>query len=315
YVDDAVAVNYLHGLDLISQERDGSESFYLVDGLGSTRILTDEGGEVTNTYSYDAFGNIISSGGTIENDYRFAGEQYDENLDQYYLRQRSYDAGIGRFTRRDTYEGRLGNPVTLHKYLYANGNPVNYVDPTGLYTLAEVQTANSIRDILNNLQIENGQRLIQATLNGGNSGVEDLLLDFGITLAVTLAPYALPYVASGISSGLSAIQKRIDARALANSVEELRLTGTVANHLSDFTIRTDIVGGRFTELDRPFINSPLVYQEIMKAKTPVPDPRGVPGALRWDVEGSFRGREGIWELVVDPKTKTVLHFNFVGRRR
>ncbi|WP_375293876.1 RHS repeat domain-containing protein [Oscillatoria sp. HE19RPO] len=139
YVDDAVAVNYLHGLDLISQERDGSESFYLVDGLGSTRLLTDEGGEVTNAYSYDAFGNLLASSGSIENEFLFAGEQYNENLDQYYLRQRYYDAGIGRFTRRDTYEGRIFEPITLHKYLYANGNPVNYVDPSGFITTTAEQ--------------------------------------------------------------------------------------------------------------------------------------------------------------------------------
>jgi RHS repeat-associated protein len=149
YVDDAVAVNYLHGLDLISQERNGSESFYLVDGLGSTRLLTDEGGEVTNTYSYDAFGNLVASSGSIENDYRFAGEQYDENLERYYLRQRYYDAGIGRFTRRDTYEGRLGNPVTLHKYLYANGNPVNYVDPSGFFaSIQEITISQQVGAIL-----------------------------------------------------------------------------------------------------------------------------------------------------------------------
>ncbi|WP_246259702.1 RHS repeat-associated core domain-containing protein [Oxynema aestuarii] len=144
YVDDTLAVSYLHGLDLISQERDGSESFYLVDGLGSTRLLTDEGGEVTNAYSYDAFGNLVASSGSIENEFLFAGEQYDESLEQYYLRQRYYDAGIGRFTRRDTYEGRLNEPITLHKYLYGNANPVNYVDPSGFFALTEVLAGSTI---------------------------------------------------------------------------------------------------------------------------------------------------------------------------
>ncbi|MBP0042422.1 MAG: hypothetical protein J7545_10670, partial [Roseofilum sp. SBFL] len=59
----------------------------------------------------------------------------DEGLGQYYLRQRYYDASTGRFTRRDTYEGRLNEPITLNKYLYANGNPVSYVDPSGFYSL------------------------------------------------------------------------------------------------------------------------------------------------------------------------------------
>jgi RHS repeat-associated protein len=42
------------------------------------------------------------------NKYLFAGEQYDSNLSDYYLRARYYDTNSGRFTRRDTYEGSLG---------------------------------------------------------------------------------------------------------------------------------------------------------------------------------------------------------------
>nr|WP_249071231.1 hypothetical protein [Argonema antarcticum] len=37
----------------------------------------------------------------------FAGEQFDENLGDYYLRERFYDTDTGRFTRRDTFEGFL----------------------------------------------------------------------------------------------------------------------------------------------------------------------------------------------------------------
>ena len=139
YVDGEQQVRYVHGLDLISQERNEeveAVSVYLVDGLGSTRLLTNDIGSITNVYDYDAFGNLISNSGTVENDYQFAGEQYDENLDQYYLRQRYYDAGIGRFTRRDTYEGRLQEPITLHKYIYTHANPVNGIDPSGLLTFS-----------------------------------------------------------------------------------------------------------------------------------------------------------------------------------
>ncbi|PPT09008.1 hypothetical protein CKA32_005878 [Geitlerinema sp. FC II] len=135
YEDDNLKVRYVHGLDLISVERDGEVSVYLVDGLGSTRVLTDLNGEVVATYTYDAFGELLDSTGEVENDYLFAGEQFDGELEQYYLRQRFYDAGVGRFTRRDTYEGRIGEPVTLHKYLYGNANPVNFVDPSGLSAL------------------------------------------------------------------------------------------------------------------------------------------------------------------------------------
>ena len=136
YEDESLKVRYVQGLDLISVERDGEVSVYLVDGLGSTRTLTDLDGEVVATYTYDAFGELLGSTGEVENDYLFAGEQFDGELGQYYLRQRFYDAGVGRFTRRDSWEGRIGEPVTLHKYLYGNGNPVNFVDPSGLSALS-----------------------------------------------------------------------------------------------------------------------------------------------------------------------------------
>jgi RHS repeat-associated protein len=100
------------------------------------------------TYTYDAFGELLDSTGEVENDYLFAGEQFDGELEQYYLRQRFYDAGVGRFTRRDTYEGRIGEPVTLHKYLYGNANPVNFVDPSGLYSVGELSAAIVVNTIL-----------------------------------------------------------------------------------------------------------------------------------------------------------------------
>ena len=136
-VNNSLIASYLYGLDLISQERGNADSYYLVDGLGSTRGLTDGAGNVTNTYSYDAFGNLIASAGNVENDYLFAGEQFDEDLEQYYLRQRYYESETGRFTRRDTYSGHISDPITLHKYTYANANPVNGIDPSGFATITE----------------------------------------------------------------------------------------------------------------------------------------------------------------------------------
>ncbi len=90
-----------------------------------------------DTGTYGAFGNLIGSTGSTNNSYGFAGEQFDSGLDQYYLRARYYDQSSGRFTRRDDYEGRLGEPLTLHKYLYGNSNPILYTDPSGLLAITD----------------------------------------------------------------------------------------------------------------------------------------------------------------------------------
>ena len=178
---------YVYGLDLISQIRGEEQDFYHVDGLGSTRALTDETGNVTDTYDYEAFGKLVDSSGESENDYLFAGEQFDGDLGQYYLRQRYYEQGIGRFTRRDTYEGRIGEPLTLHKYLYANADPVNGIDPSGFVTLAEISAARSIRNTLAGIQLDSYSYLINVTIAGGDYDTENVARDFDIELASTAA--------------------------------------------------------------------------------------------------------------------------------
>ena len=85
----------------------------------------------TDTYEYDAFGNQITHTGTTPNNYLYRGEQWDPDLGLYYLRARYYNPLTGRFMSRDPNEGKRFHPETLHKYLYAGGDPANAVDPTG----------------------------------------------------------------------------------------------------------------------------------------------------------------------------------------
>ena len=122
---------YTIGADLVSQERDGKVSVYLYDGHGSVVGLANESGVVTDTYSYDAFGNLLKSKGSTKNCYRYCGEQFDSTTGLYYLRTRYMDTSTGRFISQDTYQGSSFDPDTLHKYLYANSNPVMYTDPSG----------------------------------------------------------------------------------------------------------------------------------------------------------------------------------------
>lgn len=141
--------SYVHGLDLISQKRvlsgtNYEQSFYHVDGLGSTRLLTDVQGNVLNRYAYDAFGRIIQQSGPTANLYLYAGEQRDAILGLDYLRARYLDTSTGRFVSADPFEGAPGAPLSLHRYLYANDQPVNSTDPSGLLTLPELMVRITI---------------------------------------------------------------------------------------------------------------------------------------------------------------------------
>jgi len=99
------------------------------------RLLTDASGSVTDTYTYDAFGILIHQTGLTPNDYLYAGEQQDSSLGLDYLRARYLNPASGRFWSMDEYEGDSEDPRSLHKYLYVNANPVNFVDPSGLIPL------------------------------------------------------------------------------------------------------------------------------------------------------------------------------------
>jgi RHS repeat-associated protein len=136
--------DYLYGDDLIKQTKAANDSYYLYDGLGSTRALTNSAGSVTDTYNYESFGTVLNQTGTTPNNYLFTGEQFDNSLNNYYLRARYYDQSIGRFTQMDTWMGNNSDPMTLHKYLYANANPVNNVDPTGNFSIGSVMATVNV---------------------------------------------------------------------------------------------------------------------------------------------------------------------------
>jgi RHS repeat-associated protein len=140
-VGGAVERAYTYGLQRISEDQTVNSawtvSFYGYDGAGSVRQLTNSAGAVTDTYEYDAWGNLVNKTGTTPNNYLYRGEQFDPDLGLYYLRHRYYNPLTGRFISRDPEDGKVNDPASLHKYLYAGGDPVNGIDPNGQETLVE----------------------------------------------------------------------------------------------------------------------------------------------------------------------------------
>lgn len=139
---------YDNGADLISQTRAGVKSFYLKDGHSGVRILTDSSGNVTDAYNYDAYGKLVSQTGSSDNAYLYRGEQSDNLLSLQYLRARYYDPNTGRFISTDPVEGSLTSPVSRHRYLYGNDNPIVYSDPSGEFSITEALGGIVLQDIL-----------------------------------------------------------------------------------------------------------------------------------------------------------------------
>jgi len=165
----------------------GAEAYYGYDGHGSTRFLTDTGGNLTDAYTYDAYGSLISQTFTgsqpMPNNYLYCGEQWDSDLGQYNFRARTYNPGTGRFPTADSSQGNNDNPLSLHKYLYCQDNPVNMVDPDGhdAFGISMVMMEFSIQFFLPELlsplnrigtSPEEGERILIARYNMAKAYLE-----------------------------------------------------------------------------------------------------------------------------------------------
>jgi RHS repeat-associated protein len=70
---------------------------------------------------------------TTENPFKFTGQYFDVETGEYYLRNRQYEPPLMRFTTMDLVSGKYEEPITLHKYLYCRNEPINKMDPSGLW--------------------------------------------------------------------------------------------------------------------------------------------------------------------------------------
>jgi len=151
--------------------RGTTKSFYEADGLGSITSMSDSGGTLVETYTYDSFGNTTNSSGSLTNLFHYTGRELDTEANLYFNRARYLDPVTGRFLSEDPFkfvtgpdfyfghevseiEGRLfrlhyydpmlqefisTDPAAAiggyNFYSYARLNPSNLTDPFGLWTI------------------------------------------------------------------------------------------------------------------------------------------------------------------------------------
>ena len=125
--------------DIISGEADsrplvkeGDVHYYHADGLASTRLLTDKDGSISATASYKTFGEIrASSGIAITDGYVGTLGIERDSTGLLFMRNRYYDAAMGRFVQRDPI-GLRGGDVNWYRYCVNDG--IGYIDPLGTAT-------------------------------------------------------------------------------------------------------------------------------------------------------------------------------------
>lgn len=160
----------------IEQISGGSATFIQSDQQGSTRLLTDESGNVAGRYAYDPWGTVMSHTGSASSELQFDGQQTDAETGFQYLRGRYLDPATAQFLTRDPIAG-----VTRASYQFAANDPVDEFDPLGLFDwrTAVAQTADA---------------------TGAASKVS---LWFAGALAVTADPLAIPVLA--VSQGIEIV--------------------------------------------------------------------------------------------------------------
>jgi len=103
-------IAYIIGDDILVQATGTQQAdiqYLLYDGHGSTRQMTDNGGQITESYSYDAYGVMLGGNpvAAVGTNLLYTGEWYDNESQNYYLRARYYDPLNGRFKQMDPFAG------------------------------------------------------------------------------------------------------------------------------------------------------------------------------------------------------------------
>ena len=108
--------------------------YYVLNAQGDVVRIVNSSRSVVASYTYDPWGKIISSSGTLAdiNPLRYRGYYYDSETGFYYLQSRYYDPEIGRFINADSYASTDATGLlSTNMFAYCENDPVNKSDPTG----------------------------------------------------------------------------------------------------------------------------------------------------------------------------------------
>ncbi|MCU6752019.1 RHS repeat domain-containing protein [Bovifimicola ammoniilytica] len=147
------------------KDADGT-TYYHYNNIGSTTKLTDNNGNVIQSYEYGAYGEVLS-GDTKITPFLYNGQlgvMTDEN-GLYYMRARYYNVNIKRFINQDVVHGSINVSQSLNRYSYVQGNPIKLTDPFGLSPLDKINWRNVGHSALNILGCINGYGFIFDGIN------------------------------------------------------------------------------------------------------------------------------------------------------
>jgi RHS repeat-associated protein len=110
--------------------------YYLhADQLNTPRAVVNNTNAVLWRWDPEPFGTALpnedvdGNGEKLVMNLRYPGQYYDQETGLNYNNFRDYDSSIGRYVQSDP----IGLAGGINTYSYTGGNPVNFVDPLGLF--------------------------------------------------------------------------------------------------------------------------------------------------------------------------------------
>ena len=198
--------------DVISVNYNGTEYFYLRNGQNDIVGLMDGSGTRVVEYTYDAWGKLISTTGTLantlgaDNPFRYRGYYYDTETGLYYLMTRYYDPEVCRFISADVYmstgQGALGGNM----WAYCLNNPILYSDTLGesvtvcifgvTFTLVELLVIGVAVAVVADILINGEEALVIKAAEGVAGAVEAIAQIWQVVETVVTHPFS---IGSGIT--------------------------------------------------------------------------------------------------------------------
>ena len=111
--------------------QNGKIYLYAQDQVGSVYALIDSQGKVAGRTAYDPYGNITMQAGT-QPIMAYAGLYQHKESGLHLATYRAYNSATARWLNRDPIKEAGG----LNVYAYVGGNPMNALDPDGLWSVS-----------------------------------------------------------------------------------------------------------------------------------------------------------------------------------
>jgi RHS repeat-associated protein len=166
--------------------------YIMLDRQGSTRAILNQSATVLARFDYQPFGEEISTGvgmrttsqgygGSDSSRQRYALTERDDATGLDHTWWRKYENIAGRWTSPDPYKGsmEISDPQSFNRFAYVTNDPMNLVDPTGLYWVIDWSScrAEIVWDPREEIWVRTGREICQLTwintqynLGGGGGG-------------------------------------------------------------------------------------------------------------------------------------------------